>query len=243
MKIDEAYKKFNKQLIILISGLSGSGKNKIASFIERDFKIEHLNIDDYCKNNYSNYIEILEGVKINDWDHIDSYDWDKINEKITELKSDGIIVSGPYFPINKLTNKQDFHINIKISKQKLIENRHNFIKENPDKCADLVQYLDTPIELAIINKMVYPHYLEYTEKSKIDKYMNANELSIDEIYDNTYDYLISKITQSLDKYNEILLKEHTEKHKIKHNTYDEFRDYNLSKDAIHLGQSDEFDLA
>jgi uridine kinase len=242
MNIVEAFAKFNKQLIIIISGLSGSGKSKIGSYIERDFKIKHINIDDYCKKDYENYVEVLEGVKINDWDHIDAYNWDKINERVNDLKSKGVVISGPYVPTDNLNSKQDFHINIKISKQKLIENRHNFIKENPEKCADLVKFLDTPTELAIINKVVYPHYLEYGQKSKIDKYINASEMEIDEIYDIIADYLFYKINQYLTEYNEKIVKENVAKMEKKQYEAD-FAGYDLDKNAIYLGKSDKFDLA
>ena len=54
MNIIDAYKKFNKQLIILISGMSGSGKSKLAKNIAEDFNLEVIKQNDFYKNPYSN---------------------------------------------------------------------------------------------------------------------------------------------------------------------------------------------
>ena len=35
-------------------------------------------------------------------DLIDCKDWDKINEKIEENKGEGVVISGPYFPMKKM---------------------------------------------------------------------------------------------------------------------------------------------
>ena len=63
MNIIEAYIKFNSQLIILISGFSGSGKTLLGRNIQRDFKLQFINLNDYYKENYNN-IHLLMGVMI-----------------------------------------------------------------------------------------------------------------------------------------------------------------------------------
>lgn len=201
MNIVEAYIKFNKGMTILISGLSGSGKTKLASDIEKDFKIKKINIEHYCIKDNDRTVKLPNDVTVKDWDHIDSYDWDKINDDIKEANEKGVVVCGPYFPTDKLKFNTYFHINIKISKQQLIHRRHNYIKRNTEKCKELSEHLDTPTELLIINKITYPHYLEYNEKSKIDKYINAHELTTDQIYDQATDYLFNKIQAFLTEYN------------------------------------------
>lgn len=197
MNIVEAYIKFNKKLIILISGLSGSGKTKLASNIERDFKIKKINIETYCEKTNDKTVKLSNDVVVKDWDHIDSYDWEKINSDVIKNMESGVIICGPYFPTDVLSFTPDFHINIKISKQQLIQKRHEYIEKNPDKCKELVQHLNTPTELMIINKITFPHYIEYTEKSKIDKYINAHEIDDDEIYDQAADFLFFKIKEYL----------------------------------------------
>jgi len=47
MNIIEAFIKFNKQLIIIISGLSGTNKTKIAQWMAKDFNLKYINIEKY----------------------------------------------------------------------------------------------------------------------------------------------------------------------------------------------------
>lgn len=204
MNIVEAYLKFNNKLIIIISGLSGSGKSQIASNIERDFKLKKIDIEKYCSPENDTIVELSNGIKVKDWDHIDSYKWNEINDIVTKNESSGVVICGPYFPDNKLTFKTDFHIHIKISKQTLIEKRHEFIKNNPEKCHELIDFLDTPTETLIINTITYPHYLDYVKESTIHKYINSKDLTIDQIYDQTADFLFNKIQEYLTEYNKNL---------------------------------------
>lgn len=200
MNIIEAYIKFNKELIILISGLSGSGKTQLAKNIERDFKIEMINAEKHCVKNYNNKVKLNNGVDVIDWDAIDAYDWDTINKLINEKKSKGVVVCGQSFPTNVLKEDKYFHIHIKIQKQLLIETRKKYVKENLLTCKDL-----EGLESAIVNQITYPHYLDYLTKSRIDKFINSKGVDIDSIYDETAKFLFFKIEQYLNKYNEKLI--------------------------------------
>jgi len=204
MNIVEAFIKFNKKLIIIISGLSGSGKTEITSNIERDFKIKKIDIETMCIESFDKIVELPNGIKVKDWDHIDAYDWDKINKEVINNQKSGVVICGPNFPTDKITFEADFHIHIKISKQLLIEKRHDFIKNNPEKCSELIQYLDTPTETLMINHITYPHYLEYSQKSKIDKYINSKDITIDQIYDQAADYLFYKIQEYLTEHDKTI---------------------------------------
>lgn len=195
MNIVEAYTKYNKQLIILVSGLSGSGRTKLANSIEKDFKLTKISMDNHCVQKNNIVVKLSDGVTVTDWDHIDAYDWLSINNDINTNKKNGCVVVGPYFPTDKIDFTPNFHLHVKITKQKLFEKRHEFIKNNPSKCPDILAILNTPTENLLINQVVYPHYIEYMKKSKVDKYLNANELSEQQIYDNAYDYLINVISK------------------------------------------------
>ena len=198
MNIVEAYIKFNNKLIILISGLSGSGKTKIASNIERDFKIKKIDIELYCKKDFDKKIKLPNGVVITDWDDVDAYDWDAINSEIEKNKQNGIVLCGPYLPKNKLKSDPDFHIHIKIPKQTLIEVRKIYVQNNQDKCEEL-----NGLETLIINQATYPHYLKYMKESEKDihKYINSKDITIDKIYDDTADFLFYAIDKYLTEYN------------------------------------------
>lgn len=195
MNIVEVYNNFNEQLIILISGLSGSKKTTLAKKISKDFKLKMFNLEDYSVLNNDNTVKLSNDVTVTDWDHIDSYNWEQFNIDINNNKKDGLVVCGQYFTSDKINFKPDFHIHIKISKKRLTENRHEFIEKHPDKFPDV---LNTPTESLIINQLAYPHYLEYLEKSSVDKFINANEITEEEVYDSAFSYLINMIDKFLE---------------------------------------------
>lgn len=195
MNIVEVYNKYNSQLIIMVSGLSGSGKTKLGENLKNLLKFKLVNAEKHYKKENNNVVTLSNGIKVTDWDNIDTYDWKTINEEVNRNKKDGVIVCGAYLPTNKLDFKPDFHLHIKISKQKLMENRHQFMKNHLDKYIGFESILDTPTEQLIINQITYPHYLDYIKESKIDKWLNANELTEDEIYDQSFSYLMYAISE------------------------------------------------
>jgi len=208
INIVEAYNKFNKHLIILISGLSGCKKNKVANELIKTFneqsktgnEIKKLNLRDFIKKDFKKEVELPNGTKIIDFDDIDSYDWDKLNSSVNESINDGVIIVGASFPKEKILFTVDFHINIKISKQKYIEERHKFLEENKEKFKELYNLIDTSTESMIINQITFPKYLEYTKESIINKWVNGNENNEEEIINIVFNYLIEKIQQFLDNY-------------------------------------------
>lgn len=201
MNIIEAYIKFFGKLIILLSGLSGSHKTTIAKFIERDFKIKLINIEKYTKDNYNKTVELNNGTNVIDWDNIESFDWDKINEDINKYKGEGVIVCGPYFPEGTITNKVDFHVQIKVQKQNLIEKRYKYVKEHPDKFK-LPKSFDQHLISNIVNQLTYPYMMEYVQKSKIDKFINTIDKNEDQIYDEVAEFLFYKINEHLKNRND-----------------------------------------
>jgi len=197
MNIVEVYGKYNSQLIILISGLSGTGKSKISKNIASKFNLTIMNMENYCKKENDIIVELYNGLKITDWDHVDAYDWDKFNKDIIELNNkkttNGIIVCGKMFVTDKLKFKPNFHIHINISKKKLVDYRHEFMEKHPEKYPDSDKILNTPNELLIINKIEFPHYIEYMKLSKIDKFVDGNTLNEQQLYEEINNYLIDEI--------------------------------------------------
>ena len=102
MNVLEAYIKFNKQLIILLSGFSGSGKTLLARNIQRDFKLEFINLNNYYKEDYNKVVDLGHDIKVIDWDDPDAIDWDKFNEKVNSVKDKGVICCGFGFPLDRL---------------------------------------------------------------------------------------------------------------------------------------------
>lgn len=204
MNVVEAYIKFNSQLVILISGFSGSGKTMLGRNIQRDFKLNFINLNDFYKEDYNEIVDLGHDIKIVDWDNPDAVDWDKFNEKVNEEKKKGIICVGFGFPEDKIKFKPDFHIRLDIPKQKLFEMRHKYLDENKDN--KLNEYKDSRIETLIMNKLSYPHHEQIKLKSKYTykfSLFDKENLTLDEIpdkmYDDVFDYLIRQIEKNIYK--------------------------------------------
>lgn len=189
--IIDAFKEFNGQLIILISGLSGSGKSKLGDNIAQDFKLEHIDTKKFYKQNYNNTSELANGKKVVNYETDDAFDWNAMNKEINDKKKNGIVVSGHAFPTDKLDFIQDYHIHLKISKQKLKQNRIEYIEKHPEKS------YDSESETLRINSISYPYYLTILKRMKMDKFLETSELSSDEIYDAVFDEIIKYIENNI----------------------------------------------
>ena len=191
----EAYIDKHKQLIILLSGFSGSGKTVLGKSLSKDFKIDFINLNDYYKEDWDEVVEIEEN-KIVDWDSPDAVDWDKLNEYVSKKKNKGLIISGFSFPQNKLSFKSDFHIHLKISKDDLIKNRNEYVAEKEDS---KVSQLDDEMARRILNKISYPHYMKSLEDSYINKFISvkSGQESLKETYSTMFDYLIENIEKKI----------------------------------------------
>ena len=107
------------------------------------------------------------------------------------------MIYGDTFPESKLNFKPDFHIHIKISKEKLIEKRKEYIEKNPEKCEDVIIFLD---KLDVfINKIIFSSYIKNRDNSKIDKWLNCDKNNLDEMYDQTFDYIIHNIQKYINE--------------------------------------------
>jgi hypothetical protein len=218
MNIVQAYTKINKQNIILVSGFSGSNKTIVADFLAELFQFKHLNVSKfYYDHSYydkaENYVDIdIESnndnsdnnsdekhdkkIRVLDWDNIyKSVDWDKLNESVNVDKHNGIIVSGFGFPQTLLKFLPNFHLHIKINKQNLIANREKYFERKKKNH-------NMDVEKKILNTITYPHYIKIVDDSKIDKFINTNNMSIDQVKKEAFDYLISSINKQLNNYNE-----------------------------------------
>lgn len=189
MNIMQAYTKKNHQYVILISGFSGSGKSQLAKFYAKLFDFELMNLSDYhlSMEQYDkeeNYVKLKDGTNVLDWDNVwKSIDWNKFNNHVIDKieKREGLIISGFGFPAKLLKFKSDIHIHIKIGKQKLLENREKY-KETHNK--------EEKNDRSILNEITYPHYLKLIDESKIDKYLNVNEITEEQTREQGFSYII-----------------------------------------------------
>jgi hypothetical protein len=202
MNIIEAQLKFNNSLIILLSGLSGTFKNQIGKDLSKLFDIGVISLRKFVKKKYDIKTKLSNDYSFIDYDNVEAYDWDEFNTYIKEKSKTGIIVYGFAFPKDLISFDPHFHFNIKISKEKYINERHKFLKENPKSNKNLVELINSETESMIINNYVFPNYLDYIKKSNIHKFFNANEKKIEQIFDEIYDIIIEGIQKILYKNNQ-----------------------------------------
>lgn len=201
MNIVEAFVKIKGQFIVLISGLSGSGKTKLGQNISKLFNMRLINEKNYLKKDYNEQITLPNNVKIINWDSDDVYDWKKLNHDVLENKKEGIIVVGSSFPTNKLEFTVDFHIHIKLSKQNILKRRLQHSEKHQKK-------YNISLQQTIFNNFTYPYYIDLVSRSNITKFINSNNYMAlceeanencydDKIYDATFDYLMDQISRNI----------------------------------------------
>lgn len=197
----DAYIQHYKQLIIVISGMSGSNKSEIAGELANKLHAPHINQSNFMDNNFEQVVEINQ-KKIKIWDSDDAIDFNAFNKAVEEelLLSKVIVVSGVSFNKDKIEFKIDYHIHLKLSKQVLLEKRHNFIKRHAteSKYEDVLN-LDEQTERQLMNQVTYPYYLKLIENSMINKFLNINEIQIDEISREVLKNVLNFVEQRLYK--------------------------------------------
>lgn len=207
MNIVEAYIKFRGQLVILISGVSGTGISHLAKNISKDLNIMSISYATFCQKNYDNKVMLPNGKEVINWDSDDVIDWDKFNETIEKNKKNGVVAYSQAFPTKKLNKNLnvDAHIHIKLNKQNLFARRKKYIEEHEDECGELYQ----EDESLIFNRLTFPYYLQSVQNSEITKFINANEVAQNSEHDydeylanEAFDYLMFIIKKWLDNYDE-----------------------------------------
>jgi hypothetical protein len=194
MNILEAFIKKYSQLIILILGLPCSNKSKIAKELHDDLKLtddlklQILNINDYLIEGKYNEM-IFDDVKFNVYENSDNYDWKKLNDDVEKYKHTGLILYGNYIDSNKINFNFDFSffysINNNLCKKILIEKK-------------LLNLNQIKYEKIYFEKIFNPLYDDLKKNIKFNKFFNIKEQTLfDEIYDETFDFLMKQIDLKL----------------------------------------------
>jgi cytidylate kinase len=189
--IVDVYKETHGQFIILVSGLSSTGKTKLGINIERDFNIKRIDMKNFMNEKNTETVELPNGKFVINTDKDDAVDWDKLNEEVNKDKKDGVVVVGTMFPTDLLKFKADYHIHLRLPKQILKTKREEYIKSHPDKKYNLED------EMLRINMITYPYYMNVLNRMLINKYLNIAEMKPDDIYDVAYDAIIKHIWENI----------------------------------------------
>ena len=203
MNIVDAYIKFKGQLVIFITGMPGCGKTLVAKRLSRDFKINLFNQSDYYKKDFNLTISLPDGSKVVNLYTDEAIDWTRLNQDILDVKnrSGGVVLYGFALPRDKFSFEVDFHVHLGINKQNCLKRRHDFLQKNKEQYPEDYKLINSKIEKLKLNQLIYPYYLESIKKSKINKFIDINELNEEQIYDVVFDTLIKFIQSYIDWFN------------------------------------------
>lgn len=191
MNIFEAYLKMYKQCIILILGMPCTNKSDIAKELGNDLSIPIIKINDYLIKDKFKEVE-EDGYKFKLYEHTDAYDWDSFNQKVNELKSNGVIIYGNYLDEAKIDFKINysfmFEMNNKLCKKILI-----------DKKMLPFQNDDPKLDIYFL-KIFNPLYDNLKKNITINKFINIKEDTIyADIFDKIFQHLINYINKNVYK--------------------------------------------
>lgn len=222
MNIVEAYTKLKGQLVILVSGLPGCGKTMVGKKISKDFGIDYIDQFDYYVKGYDKKVELPDGSQVLDIYNNDAIDWKKLNKDVNSKKEGGVIVYGVAFPNDKLDFVPDYHIHMSISKKECLDRQKSYFEKNKEKYPEEWASVESGKERLKMNQLIYPYYLETVKESKINKFVNINNLDDDKAYESAFDIIISYIQFFLNsEEGEKLYFENVDKFKSKEESSDE----------------------
>lgn len=203
MNIIDAYLGFKGQFVVAISGISGCGKTSMTKKISDDLNMIHFNQFDYYKSDYDDKVSLPSGLEIINWYNDDAVDWERFNNDITDSiknKKQGIIISAFSLPNDNITFTIDFHIHLSIAKKACIEQRRKFLEKHKDRYPEQYEMISTDSDKLEMNQLIYPYYLETVKKMTINKFVNMNVLTAQEVYDTIWDLIIDHVQSYIDKF-------------------------------------------
>lgn len=196
MNIIDVYKKKLGHFIILISGLYGTGKSKVADILSKELNLKHLSLFEYYIHKNIKIIEIDAGKRAENIYDIDIIDWNKLNEDIEKYK-DGVILTGIGFPEGRIKIKPVIHVNLRTSKEEIMKRRNAFLERHKNDFPELYKHKDTEVDKIIIDKYMYPFYKKIIDESRINRFINIKDLKLDEVIDVVFNTVMKLIQDEI----------------------------------------------
>lgn len=166
MNVLEAFIKKFGQLIILILGLPCTNKSNYAKTLSADLNLPLIKINDFLIKD--KYVEKMIGnVKFKLYEHAENYDWNLFNNKINEIKSNGVIIYGNFLDMEKI---------------KFNVNQIFFFSMNNNLCKTLLDEkklfgddLNDEQKKIYFENIFIPLYNDIKQKLKINKFYNVKQ--------------------------------------------------------------------
>lgn len=203
-----------QNIIILISGFAGTGKTRFGKKLAQDLNYKFIDICDFVKKDYDIKYVLPNGINVVDYDSVDAFDWEKINNEI----NGSVVISGQLFPKDAI--KQEY-INIQLTakKQTILNNRLEYAKKHPEK------HGDEESEKLIFNTHTYSYYLGMLKNIKTNDDIFIDGLTDGEAYEKIRNIVNKQIEFKCAKEKQKLEKPAEKKKQF---VPDNFRDFEIS---------------
>lgn len=175
--IIQKYTEINKGITILISGPINKYLTKVGKHLAKKFKFAYINANKYLSN-----------TKLKFHEYIQLMDWSSLNNDVSNANQTGVIVTGFLFPKDRITFHFKYHIHLTTSKQFYINYRKSLLP--------LIDPLKEEEYAKLYSKRYY-YYLNTNSLMFIHKFLKIDELSNRQIYEKSFDLIISFIENKL----------------------------------------------
>lgn len=191
--LEEYLYRNNNEIIIIVSGLSGTQRSSLSKLISNDLSIELINIDKFCDEKKAKKID-FNGKLVNNWDDNDLIDYEEVKKAIEKSKNK-CVITGNYIFSDII--KTDLHFHIKIDKEKLYENRKRYLEENKNDCKEEYEIINDL--KGFLNKTTWNNYFISLPKMSINYYIPYNDdiqVMYNKIFDDTMKYISKKLSET-----------------------------------------------
>lgn len=136
--------------IIGISGISGSGKSRLTTFLQEEFKENAITIHQDNYYNDQTKIDFEDREKVN-YDEPSSLEFELLEKNLLDLLK-GKEIKMPQYNFEKHTRFKDYKL-LKPKDIIFVEGTLLFSQPNITKLFNCSIYVDTPLDIAIIRRM------------------------------------------------------------------------------------------
>lgn len=167
-----------RRKLLIISGISGSGKTYLGAHYAAINKWYHIDQDSYYLANKPTVI-LSNGKRTSNWDCDEAINWSVLQEAIqTALTTQSVVLTGfapfhDYLGIAELKKRDvlvtHIHLVTSDNKDEVINNAISFRRQSKHWTPEKEQ-----LDELVVKEVVYPFYIAGREKYKIDLLINVN---------------------------------------------------------------------